>query len=97
MEKFGDFKDGTVKTYQLPYGASMGAVVKCYNPLDLLYDDTNCYIYWNGEYLKHGWGKANLDFKCTGNMTIEFRWRIAGSLLERNARSWYDCYIYENK
>ena len=94
--KFGNFSDGEVKEYMLPYNNRVGIVTRHYKESGLsgyLYKDADCGIYFNGEMVASGTGEALYDFSLTSNITIDFRWKISGSLVTADARSWEDCYI----
>lgn len=91
--KFGTFASGSSTTYALPYGTTIKVAVSNYNPSELLYDDINCDVYWNGTSVAKGYRGTEYTFTLTGNVDIDFRWKIAGSLATFDAQSWEDCYI----
>lgn len=91
--KFGDFSDGSSTTYSVPYGSTIRVVVSNYNPTELTYDDVDCNVYWNGTLVSSGYRGTEYTFTLTCNVTIDFWWEIAGSLVTFDAQSWEDCYI----
>lgn len=91
--KFGTFAEGSTATYYIPYGSTMRVVVSNYNPTELTYDDVDCDVYWNGSNVASGYRGTEYTFALTCNVTIDFRWKIAGSLVTFDMRSWEDCYI----
>lgn len=91
--KFGKFSESTPITYQVPYGSTVRVVVSNYNPDELLYDDVDCDVYFNGANVASGYRGTEYTFTLTQNVTVDFRWKIAGSLPTFDARSWEDCYI----
>lgn len=91
--KFGTFAQGSNVTYEVPYGATIRVVVSNYNPSELLYDDVNCDVYWNGVSVAKGYRGTEYTFNLPGNIDVDFRWKIAGSLATFDAQSWEDCYI----
>lgn len=93
MPKFGKFSEGSVTTYQIAYGTRVGVVISNYNPSELTYDDCNCDIYFNGQNVASGYKEALYEFTLTSDTTVDFRWKIAGSITTFNAKSWEDCYI----
>ena len=90
---FGTFASGSERTILRPYGSRVGVVVSNYNPSELTYDDCNCDVYWNGTNVASGYRGTNYTFTLTSDVTVEFQWKIAGSLVTFDARSWEDCYI----
>lgn len=91
---FGTFAEGSERVIYKPYGSSVGVVVSNYNPTEITYDDCDCDIYWNDTNVASGYRGTNYTFKLTCNVTVDFRWKIAGSLATFDMRSWEDCYIY---
>ena len=91
--KFGTFANGSVATYQVPYGATIKVVVSNYNPTELTYDDVDCDVYWNGSSVSSGYRGTEYAFTLTSDIIIDFQWKIAGSLATLDAKSWEDCYI----
>lgn len=91
--KFGTFASGSSTTYALPYGTTIKVAVSNYNPTEIFYDDINCDVYWNGTSVSKGYRGTEYTFTLTGNVDIDFRWKIAGSQATFNAQSWEDCYI----
>ena len=91
--KFGKFSEGSVREYTLPYGTPLGVVVRCYNGNEIQYDDADCRVYVNDSIVSSGYRVATYDFTLTGNMTIDFRWKIDGTVVTFDAQSWEDCYI----
>lgn len=91
----GKFNENRVETYYYPYGTRVGVVVSGYNPSEITYDDADTDIYWNGVSVAQGYGDspATYEFDLTSDVTIEFQWKIAGSIPTFNAKSWEDCYI----
>lgn len=96
MPKFGTFASGSSTVYYLPYGTTIRVRVSNYNPSELIYDDATCDVYWNGISVSNGYRGTEYTFTLTGNVTIDFRWKIAGSVATFNAKSWEDCYITTN-
>ena len=96
MPDLGKFSEGRVPVYYHPYGTRVGVVVTNYNPDETFYDDCNCDIYVNGVNVASGYRGTAYEFTLTGNVTVEFVWKIAGSLVTFDARSWEDCYITTN-
>lgn len=92
MPDFGVFTNA-VTEYKLPYNAHIGVVVSSYNPSEITYDDATCSVYWNGEVVASGHGGTSYLFHLDRNITIDFRWKIAGSIATFNAQSWEDCHI----
>lgn len=100
---FGKFSEGTERTISVAYGTRVGVVVSGYNPSEITYDDadTNVYLYDrisnSFKSVAQGYGDraAMYEFTLMGDVTIEFQWKIAGSLVTFNAKSWEDCYITE--
>lgn len=93
MPKFSTFAESSPITYQVPYGTTVKVVVSNYNPTELIYDDIDCDVYWNGENVASGYRGTEYTFALTCNVTIDFRWKIAGSQATFDAQSWEDCYI----
>ena len=93
MPDLGKFSDGISPVYYYPYGTRVGVVVSNYNPTELTYDDCNCDVYWNGANVASGYRGTAYEFTLTSNVTIDFQWKISGSLATFDARSWEDCYI----
>lgn len=91
--KFGTFADGSSTTYYVPYGSTIRVVVSNYNPTEVTYDDCNCDVYWNGTNVASGYRGTEYTFALTSDVTIDFRWKIAGSVTTFDMRSWEDCYI----
>ena len=91
--KFGTFASGSRAVYQVPYGSTIRVVVSNYNATELLYDDVDCDIYWDGVSVSRGYRRAEYTFILKGPITIDFRWKVAGSLATFDAKSWEDCYI----
>ena len=89
----GKFSDNNSPIYYLPYGTKIGVVVSNYNPTELVYDDVDCDVYWNGVSVSRGYRGTNYTFDLTCDVLIDFQWKIAGSIPTRDARSWEDCYI----
>ena len=94
--KFGTFAEGSETSYAVPYGATIRVVVSNYNPSEVLYDDVDCDVYYNGVNVASGYRGTEYTFTLTGSVTIDFRWKIAGSLVTFDAKSWEDCYITDN-
>lgn len=92
MPKFGTFAEGSSTTYYVPYGSTIAIMVDCYNPNATLYDDKDCDIYYNGVSKASG-TPANWSFTLACDVTIDFQWEIAGSLVTFDMQSWEDCYI----
>lgn len=90
---FGKFSEGSERLIYRPYGAQVGVVVSNYNPSELTYDDCDCDVYWNGTTVASGYRGTNYTFTLTCNVTIDFQWKVAGSLVTFDAQSWEDCYI----
>lgn len=88
----GTFAENRNPSYTLPHGTTIRVVVSCYNPNDTLYNNANCDIIVNGMSMSRA-PTAEWSFSLTSNATIEFQWRIAGSVVTLNAQSWEDCYI----
>lgn len=93
--KFGTFAQGSSTTYYVPYGSSIMVWVDDYVANEITYDSKDCIVYWNGSAVHQG-HPAYHTFTLTGDTTIDFRWKIAGSLVTFNAQSWEDCYITTN-
>lgn len=93
MPKLGKFSDGNRPTYYVPYGSTIKVVVSNYNPTELTYDDATCDIYWNGVSIRRGYRGTEYEFTLTSHLLIDFQWKIAGSLVTFDAKSWEDCYI----
>lgn len=95
MPALGKFNEGRVETYIHPYGTRVGVVVSGYNPTELTYDDADTDIYWNGVSVAQGYGDraAMYEFTLTSDITVDFQWKVAGSLATLDAKSWEDCYI----
>lgn len=91
--KFGTFAESSPITYQMPYGTTVRVVVSNYNPTELTYDDVNCDVYWNGTSVSKGYRGTEYTFALASNVTVDFRWKIAGSLATFDMQSWEDCYI----
>ena len=91
--KFGTFASGNVVTYSVPYGSTIRVVVSNYNPTELTYDDVDCDVYLNGANVASGYRGTEYTFTLKSNVTIDFQWEIAGSIITFNAKSWEDCYI----
>ena len=90
--KLGRFDEGRIERYRVPYGSTIKVWVDDYMPNDLFYNSANCDVYVNGVSVSRG-HPAEYTFTLTGNVDVEFRWKIAGSLATFNAQSWEDCYI----
>lgn len=90
--KFDSFESPPI-SYAVQYGKAIGVGVNDYIGDELLYDNANCGIYLNGKMVCTGYRHAEFSFYLTSHTTIDFRWKISGSLLTANAQSWYDCYI----
>lgn len=93
MEDLGKFSDNKVPVYSYPYGTRVGVVVSNYNGGEIFYDDCDCDIYFNGVNVASGYKQALYEFTLTSDVTIEFQWKISGSLATFDACSWEDCYI----
>ena len=91
--KFGTFAAGSTAVYTVPYGSTIRVVVSNYNPSELVYDDVDCDVYWNGVSVSTGYRGTEYSFSLPGSVVIDFQWKIAGSLATLDARSWEDCYI----
>jgi hypothetical protein len=91
--KLGTFAGDGGDTYTVPYGATIRVAVSNYNPNEIVYDDVNCNVYRNGALAASGYRGTEYTFSLTGDVDIDFRWYIAGSLVTFDARSWWDCYI----
>lgn len=91
--KFGTFANGSETTYYIPYGSTIRVVVSNYNPTEFTYDDVDCDVYFNGANVASGYRGTEYTFSLTTHTTIDFRWKIAGSIVNFNMRSWEDCYI----
>lgn len=92
---FGKFSEGVERVIPVQYGKRVGVIVSGYNPSELIYDDADTDVYWNGVSVAQGYGNraAIYEFTLTGDVIIEFQWKIAGSLATFDAKSWEDCYI----
>lgn len=92
---FGKFSEGVERVIPVQYGKRVGVIVSGYNPTELTYDDADTDVYWNGVSVAQGYGDnpAIYEFTLTGDVTIEFQWKVAGSLVTFDAKSWEDCYI----
>ena len=93
MEKLGKFSENRVPVYSYPYGTRVGVVVRNYNASEITYDDCDCAVYFNGAEVARGYRGTAYEFTLTSDTTVEFQWKIAGSLPTFNAKSWEDCYI----
>lgn len=93
--KFGTFADGSITSYQVPYGATIRVVVSSYKEkgYEFAYNDAICDVYRNGVSVARGTNGTQYTFALKNNVDIDFRWKIAGSLVTLNAQSWEDCYI----
>ena len=89
----GKFSDNNVGYYEVPYGSTITVKVSDYMLSDYLYNPADCGVYWNGSMVSSGHRGTQYTFTLTGNVTIEFQWKIAGSLVSFNAQSWEDCFI----
>ena len=90
---FGTFADGSERKIYKPYGSTIKVVVSNYNATEITYDDCDCNVYLNGTNVASGYRGTNYTFKLTSDVTVDFRWKIAGSLATFDMRSWEDCYI----
>lgn len=98
QDDFGKFSEGSQRKISVAYGTRVGVVCGCYKKNDLQYDDAPADIYFNGENVTQRFEDgttAYYEFNVQGDMTIDFRWKIAGSLINipPDAQSWEDCYI----
>lgn len=98
---FGKFSEGIERKISVAYGTSVGVVAGRFMLNDVLYNDVTTNVYLNGVSVAQGqydydpWGihPALYNFTLLGDVTIEFQWKIAGSLVTFDAQSWEDCYI----
>lgn len=90
---FGTFASGSERTILKPYGSRIKVVVSNYNPNEISYDNCDCDVYWNGVKVASGYRGTSYEFTLTCDITVDFRWKLAGSLITFNAQSWEDCYI----
>lgn len=96
MPKFDTFASGSSTTYYLPYGTPIGVYCESYVPNEISYNKADCRVYLNDEEVAVGHGETGYDLPngITKNMIIDFRWKVAGSIIPTfNAQSWEDCYI----
>lgn len=95
QEKLGKFNENKILELKRAYGTPIGFVCRCYNPDELTYDDKTCRIYVNDVERASGYREVAWNYPggVPGNMIIDFRWKIAGSLATFNAQSWEDCHI----
>jgi uncharacterized repeat protein (TIGR02543 family) len=91
MRKLGKFSEDSGDVYSYPYGTLIEVAVNDYNG-GLFYKDIDADIYYNGVSKACG-QPAYWSFNLACNVDIEFRWKIAGSVISFNAQSWEDCYI----
>ena len=90
---FGKFSEGSQRIIQKPYGSRVGVVVSNYNPSEFTYDDCDCDVYFNGVNVASGYRGTAWEFDLTSDVIVDFQWKIAGSVLTLDMRSWEDCYI----
>ena len=90
--KFGTFANSSTITYSVPYGSTIKVAVNDYRANDFAYKNKDARVYYNGSQVAIG-QPAQYSFSLTGNTTVDFRWKIAGSLITFDAQSWEDCYI----
>lgn len=91
--KFGTFASGSSTTYSVAYGSTIRVVCDDYRENNWTTKTGTCDVYWNGTSVANGYGGTEYTFTLTGNVTIDFRWKISGSHATFDARSWEDCYI----
>lgn len=94
MPKFGSFDSGSTTEYRLAYGTPVGVIAKHYKPSGLeglAYGDVNCRVLWNDNVVSSGTGQATYDFTVTGNLTIDFRWKL--DISTGKIKDWEDCHI----
>ena len=92
MPDFSTFASGSITAYSVPIGSSIRVVVSDYKDNDIFYADGTCDVYWNGVSQVSG-RTAEHTFTLDRDIDIDFRWKIAGSLMTADAESWEDCYI----
>lgn len=93
MPDLGKFSENNVPVYEVDYGSSIRVKVNHYLGNNITYDASDCHVYWNGTMVKSGHTWTEYSFQLTCDITVEFQWKIAGSLVTFNAQSWEDCYI----
>lgn len=91
--KFGTFNETSPITYVVPAGATIRVVCDDYRENDWSTKTGTCDVYWNGTSVANGYGGTEYTFTLTSNITVDFRWKISGSHVSFDARSWEDCYI----
>lgn len=92
MPKFGKFSEGSSVTYHLPYGTAIYVWVDDYVGNEATYNSKDCNVYLNGVSVHMG-HPAYYVFNLAADTVIDFRWKIAGSLVTFDAQSWEDCHI----
>ena len=93
MPDLGKFSENRVPVHTVAYGSTIRVVVSHYKANNIAYKTADCGVYMNGSQVASGSGGTEYTFTLTGNVTIDFRWKIAGSLVTFDAKSWEDCYI----
>ena len=93
MPDLGMFSDNNAPVYTVAKNSTIRVVVSHYKANSIAYKDADCGVYMNGSQVASGTGGTEYTFTLTGDTTVEFQWKIAGSLVTLNAKSWEDCYI----
>lgn len=92
MSDFGKFSQGSEDFYSVPVGSKIKVVVSSFQNI-VGYKKAYCDVYFDGVSVANGEGGTSYEFTLTDDVDIDFRWKIAGSLVTLNAQSWEDCYI----
>lgn len=96
FEGFNDSNSSYEDVYSVPYGSQITVKVSDYTGEGLwsnFYNHKDCQVILNG--VQQAGGKQNLEygFTLTCDMEIDFRWQVAGTLINTTAQSWEDCYM----
>lgn len=98
FDGFNDSKSSYEDVYSVPYNSHISVNVKDYTGEGLwsnFYNHADCHVYLNGIDQSGEGTRQDFwhGFNITCDMEIDFRWQVAGTLVNATAQSWEDCYM----